>query len=88
MSEIAKAMNEYGSAVRGDWSDLDGRSVRDVMEMFASAVEGGPEAAWSIGQWRAALGICPDGGCHWGGKWSGYCETDEGCPSLRDGAGL
>lgn len=85
MSALAQAISEYGSAIRGDWSDLDGRSVQCQMAEFSSAASGGPEADWDIDQWRASMGVCPDGGGHWTGSW-GHCETDEGCPSLRDEA--
>ena len=78
---IAAALNEYGQAMRGDWSQVDGRSVRDQMEEFSSAVEGGEESAWTMQQWRQSLGVCPDGGGH----WNYYCETDVGCPSVRAG---
>jgi len=81
---LAQALREYGAAFRGSWGDIDGRSVQGEMQAFASAVEGGPEAEWSLFKWRDDLGLCPDGGGHWSGGWHGFCETDEGCPSLRE----
>jgi hypothetical protein len=79
MNALAQALNEYGAAIRGDWSQIDGRSVRDVLEQFASAVDGGPESEWSLDKWRNELGVCLDGGGHWGGRW-GYCP-DYKCPT-------
>ena len=85
MSALTQAMNEYGAALRGDWGDFDGRSGQGAIETFVSAIQGGPEADWTIDRWRTDLGICPDGGGHWAGSW-GHCEEDDGCPSLREGA--
>lgn len=84
MSTLAQAIREYGQAIRGDWSEIDGRSVLMQMEEFASAIEGGEEAEWDLDRWRLSMGVCPDGGGHWGGRW-GHCETDDGCPSIRGG---
>jgi hypothetical protein len=81
---IAQALREYGNAIRGDWSELDGRSVKSQLEEFASALNGDANSNEDINWWRMSAGICPDGGGHWSGKWYGYCETEDGCPSLRD----
>lgn len=80
---LTMAMQEWADAIRGDWSDVDGRSVRAQVEEWIAAIEGAaPYAEWTIEQWRTSMGVCPDGGGHWEGRW-GHCETDEGCPSLR-----
>lgn len=83
MNVIAQALREYGQAIRGDWSLLDGRSVRSQLDRFAQSIEDGNEMP--IEWWRGECGVCPDGGGHWAGPWNGYCETDDGCPSLRAG---
>lgn len=85
MKVIAQALREYGAAIRGDWSELDGRSVRGQLDQFADAIETGDEADKPIEWWRAECGVCPDGGGHWSGSWAGHCETDDGCPSFRAG---
>jgi len=77
-SALIRAMDEYGSAMRGDWSDFDGRSLRAVINDWTAELAGLKEPI-SIEQHRAGLGLCPDGGGHWGGKW-GHC-ADHGCPT-------
>lgn len=81
---IAQALREYGTAIAGDWSSIDGRSIDGGLDTIARAVLGEAEASWDIARWRTELRICPDGGGHWAGRWYGYCETDDGCPSLRE----
>ncbi|UVK58451.1 hypothetical protein SEA_GLOBIWARMING_58 [Arthrobacter phage GlobiWarming] len=76
---IAKALREYGQAIRGYWGDLDGRTVLSVLEDVAAELEGRHEPR-TIAQHRDNMGICPDGGGHWGGRW-GFCEQYE-CPTL------
>lgn len=75
---LTKVMREYGEAVRGDWSELDGRSVRSVLDGFADELEGKLEPC-TMDERRERLGLCPDGGGHWGGRW-GHCDTYE-CPT-------
>lgn len=79
---IAQALREYGQAIRGDWGDLDGRSVLSQLNNVADELL--IDTDQSLDKWRQELGICPDGGGHWSGKWYGYCETEDGCPSLRN----
>lgn len=77
--QVAKVLREYGQAIRGDWSEIDGRSVRIDMEEIARWVEdpsllgalqhGGYEGLRAA---RCAVGICPEGGGH----WDHYCEDD------------
>ena len=83
MSALTQAMQEWANAIRGDWSEVDGRSVLGEVEEWIAALEGAePCASRTIEQWRTSMGVCPDGGGHWGGSW-GHCETADGCPSLR-----
>ena len=76
---IAQALREYGQALRGDWSDFDGRSARAVLDDFAAELEGNREPH-TIEQHRAELGLCPDGNGHWDAPRRGYCEMYE-CPT-------
>ena len=74
---LEQAMLEYAQAIRGDWSDFDGRSERDVIESWV--VEMRNPTGRTLPEWRDYLGICPDGNGHWAGfKW-GHC-TQERCP--------
>lgn len=78
MSDLTQAMQEYANAIRGDWSDFDGRSERNVIESWIAEIEN-PDPARTIGYWRAALGLCLDGNGHWYGPW-GNCNR-ENCPT-------
>ena len=78
MSALTQAMTEYGQAIRGDWSNFDGRSERAVIESWVREIET-PDPAHDIEWWRRELGICMTGGSHWCGRW-GYCDADCGCP--------
>lgn len=61
-----QALREYAQALRGDWSDFDGRSNKAALEEFADAIEGkGHAANWTIERWRQDNGICPTQGDHW-----------------------
>ena len=70
---VASVVREYGMAMRGDWSEVDGRSVRDVMDEIADWIESasypGDEAA------RNMLGICQSGRGH----WLHWCDSDSDC---------
>ena len=48
--------------MRGDWSNVDGRTMRSDLEEVADAIDN-PEA--DIASIRVSLGICPFGGGHW-----------------------
>lgn len=82
---IAQVLREYGSCIRGDWSTIDGRSVRAELEAVATALDGGgvevfpdhPVAEYTIFDWRERLGMCPAGLGH----WTDYCDED--CASSR-----
>ena len=60
-----QALREWASAIRGDWSDIDGRSVKAELNAVADAISGGAQAAWTIDQWRTDMGLCPSGEGHW-----------------------
>ena len=66
MNAALKVLREYGSAIRGDWGDIDGRCVQGALDSIAAGVEGrGAEADYSIEFWREDLGLCPSGEGHW-----------------------
>lgn len=61
-----QALREYANAIRGDWGDIDGRSVKANLDEFADAIEGkGRAAEWTIEQHRQDSGLCPSGEGHW-----------------------
>lgn len=75
---LEQAMLEYAQAIRGDWSEFDGRSERDVIEMWVSEIRNPSDT--TLEQWRDRLGICPDGNGHWAGfGWYGHCDKEQ-CP--------
>lgn len=72
IAEIATLLREYGQAVRGDWADLDGRSVRYVLDEIADQLDGA--SIWTdLVTERRSIAICPSGLGH----WQRYCT--QGC---------
>lgn len=77
-NDLTQAMLEYAQAIRGDWSEFDGRSERDVIESWVDEINA--PSGRSLEEWRDLLDLCPDGNGHWAGfKW-GHCDQDE-CPA-------
>lgn len=67
---------QYGHAIRGDWSMMDGRSVQDDLEYIGMLItEIGDEAP--ILYDRDQLGLCPAGEGHW------YYNCDQHCEETR-----
>lgn len=65
-------LREYANAIRYDWSCIDGRGVRDELEIIADTIDGGGDV--DIRSLRLSVGICPKGF----GKWQGEApECDE-----------
>lgn len=84
---LKQAMFEYAQAIRGDWSDFDGRSERDVIESWIAELEN-PNDAHTIEYWRNELSMCFNGYGHWCGSW-GHCSVgdmdwDCNCPCVSD----
>lgn len=69
---VAKALNEYGEAFRGDWSDIDGRGVRTEMGTISAWLTS--DTPVTIDTMRNELGLCPNGDRH----WEYYCR-ESGC---------
>lgn len=78
MSALTDAMLEYASAIRGDWSDFDGRSERDVIESWVGEIKKPSDT--TLEQWRGQLNLCPDGNGHWAGIRWGNCTRSD-CPT-------
>ncbi|GLU88914.1 hypothetical protein Agsp01_11690 [Agromyces sp. NBRC 114283] len=78
MSALTEAMQEYANAIRGDWSDFDGRSERNVIESWIEEINTPTDT--TLEQWRDQLGLCPDGNGHWAGLRWGHCRRED-CPT-------
>ena len=72
-----QVMLEYGQALRGDWSDFDGRTMRAVIDDWVREILT-PNPSHTVEWHRRDLGICMAGGGHWCGSW-GYCDDECGC---------
>ena len=73
MSIASEVLREYGAAIRGDWSDVDGRTVRDDLERIAIEVD---NPVYTIEALRGSLGLCPRGGGHWNYWCDNHHEED------------
>jgi hypothetical protein len=62
------ALSVLGSAWRGDWSEFDGRTLRDQLDSWIGMKDRGddPEA------WLRSWGVCPV--CR---SWRDYCDERE-----------
>lgn len=76
-SPVLKVMKEYGDAIRGNWSDFDGRSMKAIIHEWVDYLTG-DEAISTIDRMRLELNLCRAGGGHWCGVW-GYCDEECGC---------
>lgn len=82
---LRQAMLEYAQAIRGDWSDFDGRSERDVIESWVCEMDA-PQEEHTLLWWRDYLNLCPDGNGHWAGFRWGHCRADD-CPTQANREG-
>jgi hypothetical protein len=76
MATVATILNEYGEALRHDWSDFDGRSARDDLNRIADQIRHRGNTTLDEAEarnLRNTVGICPDGRGH----WQEHC--DDGC---------
>lgn len=72
---VAQALVEYGAALRGDWSEFDGRTARAVLDDLAAELRGTREAH-TLEFHRQDIGLCPDGNGH----WTEHCKWSD-CPT-------
>jgi len=72
--EIAKVLREYGSAIRGDWGTIDGRSEQLTLNYLAEVVAD-PEH-YTAAQLRDVADICPHGKGHWTDHCTDTCGTE------------
>lgn len=78
MTTTADLLEEYGQSIRGDWSDIDGRSEKDRLDELADAIRkfGNEElSAYSAWILRDQLCVCQ----HGKGHWEAHCLPEE-CP--------
>lgn len=76
MEALKQAMFEYAQAIRGDWSDFDGRSERHVIESWIAELDN-PDETHTVEYWRNCLNLCSMGYGHWCGPWKGFCEVGD-----------
>lgn len=74
---VLQTMLEYGAAIRGDWSDFDGRTMRAVIDDWVREILT-PDPSHTVEWHRRDLGLCMAGAGHWCGGW-GYCDDECGC---------
>lgn len=74
-NELAKKLiDEYADAIRGDWSEVDGRWVRNDLWKLSALVDSTDEH--DIVKIRENLDICPVGGGHWTQYCNEACEAN------------
>lgn len=70
---VAGALAALGSAYRGDWSQVDGRTTRDEMNGLAAALAADSDPT-TLEALCLELGVCPVERC-----WYEHCTTvDQG----------
>lgn len=76
---VAEALRAYGSAVRGDWSDFDGRSCRDSLNTLADALNSPDEVSYE--SLCRSVEVCPVSR-----SWPEYCPETSGwsCPHMTE----
>lgn len=79
MTTTADLLREYGSSLRGNWGEIDGRSEKRSLDDLAELIDehGNVELPEpKVVSMRSFLGVCPLGKGH----WIMYCDdydTDE-----------
>lgn len=68
VDDVADVIEEYGEAIRGGWSELDGRTVRNHLEFLAEQVR---DPLFTVADLRQTVGICLRGNGH----WTEYCDS-------------
>lgn len=76
MTTTADLLDEYGSALRGAWGSIDGRSEKIALAELSASIRtyGHHELmTTTVQRLRDALGVCANGGGH----WVDFCEDYE-----------
>ena len=73
MNTLAQIMEEWGSAVSGDYNNLDGDFIENVIISFRDEILNPSDK--TLEEWRSDLGLCPKGGGHWLDTWGDGCEN-------------
>lgn len=74
MAQKVALLNEYGQALRNDWSDFDGRSAKLTLDEFVEWVLDDSKP-FDVLKGREILNVCPScGDFWWGDCWN--CEGD------------
>lgn len=71
----ADLLDEYGSALRGSWADIDGRSEEGSLAVLSEAFRTyGNDRLLppDIERLRESLDVCPFGYAH----WTEFCDKD------------
>lgn len=74
----ADLLDEYGAAMRDDWSQIDGRSEMRALRELSDAISArgfNPLDPVGVLTLRAELGLCLNGGGHWEYNCTGDCEA-------------
>ncbi len=69
------ALTALGSAIRGDWSEFDGRTLRDQIGSWRGLYERADRGELSTTEahdWLRAWGVCPVDQC-----WREHCDSRE-----------
>lgn len=67
--QVAEAMRLLGSAYRGDWSDFDGRTLRDELnELSEHLSDDGRGTPFDLEDWAFNTNICPTAR-----SWTQHC---------------
>lgn len=69
VANVAVALGALGSAYRGDWAEVDGRTIRDELAELAGYLA--PDASpFDLDRWYVSECICPVEGC-----WAEHCRA-------------
>lgn len=68
--QIAEILEAFGTAIRGDWGGIDGRSIRIGMDGLAASIRSGELLDMALEMRR--LDVCPM--CK---SWTEHCYPDD-----------
>lgn len=76
--KVGQALQLLGTAYRMDWSDFDGRTLRDQLNDLAGYLTG-EEKGFDLEAWAFGVGICPEGR-----SWTKECVYKTGTESYYE----